>query len=178
MRSSEILQMAAMAGLVLLFGGCRQQPAGETTTSPAYRVYVTNEQSGDLAIINGSTGTIEKTVPLGRRPRGIRRSPDGHMLYIALSGSPIAGPGVDESTLPAPDKRQDGIAVFDVATQKVIRVIRGSSDPEQLAVSRSGRLFIASEDTGKAVVIDIASGRVIAIDRCRRGARGRIAQPR
>ena len=36
------------------------------------------------------------TIPLGKRPRGIKASPDRTMLYVALSGSPAAGPGVDE----------------------------------------------------------------------------------
>ena len=41
---------------------------------------------------------------LGKRPRGIRVSPDRTQLYIALSGSPISPPGVDESKLPPPDR--------------------------------------------------------------------------
>src|SRR5262245_27306483 len=68
------------------------RPAG------SYYVYVTNERSGDLTIIDSVTNEAVKTVKLGKRPRGIHASPDKKTIYVALSGSPIAGPGVDEST--------------------------------------------------------------------------------
>jgi hypothetical protein len=43
---------------------------------------------------------------------------------VALSGSPIAPPGVDESTLPPPDKRADGIGVVSVADRKLLRIVK------------------------------------------------------
>jgi YVTN family beta-propeller protein len=128
-----------------------------------YYAYVTNEIAGDLSIIDGRSLKVVATVPLGRRPRGIVASPDGRELYIALSGSPIEGPPGQRRAQPPPDKSADGIGVFDIATRTVVRVIRGVSDPEKLAVSRDGRrLYVASEDTGNAVVLDVASGRTLA----------------
>ena len=67
---------------------------------PAVGLYVTNELSGDLSVIDATTLSIVTTIRLGKRPRGIAASPDGRRLYVALSGSPNAGPGVDEKTLP------------------------------------------------------------------------------
>lgn len=129
----------------------------------AYRVLVTNERSGTLSVIDGITRATVATVPLGKRPRGLKTSPDGKLLYVALSGSPIAGPGVDESKLPPADKGADGIGIVDLATLKLVKVLRGVSDPEQLAVSADGkRLFVASEDTGQAIVLDAADGKVLA----------------
>lgn len=128
-----------------------------------YRVLVTNERSGTLSVIDGATRKVTATVALGKRPRGLKVSPDGRFLYVALSGSPIAGPGVDESKLPPADKGADGIGVVDLNTLKLDRVLRGVSDPEQLAVSADGRrLYIASEDTGQAIVMDASDGRVLA----------------
>jgi YVTN family beta-propeller protein len=158
----------AAASLVLLAGAIascdqKQPTAAAPSTPPAgHRVYVTNERSGDLTVIDGQSGQVVATIPLGKRPRGVRASADGRTLYIALSGSPIAGPGIDEKTLPPPDKSADAIAVFDVAESKVQRLITGVSDPEQTAVSRAGKLYVASEDTGQALVIDIASGKTEA----------------
>src|ERR1035441_302952 len=77
-----------------------------------FRIYVTNEKSADLRVIDAATLQVIATVPLGKRPRGIHASPDRHFLYMTLSGSPLAGPGVDESKLPPPDKTADGIGVF------------------------------------------------------------------
>jgi YVTN family beta-propeller protein len=59
---------------------------------PNMGVSVTNEISGDLTVIDAETLTPVTTIPLGKRPRGIVASPDGKRLYVALSGSPIAGP--------------------------------------------------------------------------------------
>ena len=96
----------------------------------AFRLYVSNEVSGDLTIIDSATYKVIATVPLGKRPRGIHASPDRKTIFIAVSGSPVAGPGVDESTLPPPDRSADGIAVFDVKQNKVVRIIHAGVDPE------------------------------------------------
>src|SRR5262245_25358149 len=138
-------------------------PAQDGSSAAPYRVYVTNEISGDLTIIDGSTRRVEANVPLGKRPRGIRPSHDGKLLFIALSGSPLAPPGVDESKLPPPDRAADGIGVFDIAANTIVRTLRGVSDPEQLVLSHDdSRVFVASEDASVAVVIDVASGKTLA----------------
>lgn len=84
-------------------------------------------------------------------------------MYVALSGSPIAPPGVNEEALPPADKKADGIGVFDVRQRRLLRVIPGGSDPEQLAVSQDGRwLFVANEDVGQLSVIEARDGAPIA----------------
>lgn len=129
-----------------------------------FRVLVTNERSGDLSVIDGATREVLATIALGKRPRGLKISPDGKRLYVALSGSPIAPPGTDEDSLPPADKGADGIGVVDLDQLSLVNVLRGVSDPEQLAISADGRkLYIASEDTGQAVVMDAQSGQQLAV---------------
>ena len=124
--------------------GCHQTkpstgPIAEPhSESSAPRIYVTNEVSGDLSVIDSGNFDVIGTIPLGKRPRGIHASPDQKTLYVALSGSPIAGPDVDESTLPPPDKSADGIGVFDVQQNKLLRIIPGGSDPENFDLSKDG----------------------------------------
>lgn len=130
---------------------------------PASRVFITNEASGSLTVIDAATQSVIATAPLGKRPRGIQASPDGKFLYVALSGSPSAPPGVDEKTLPPPDRSADGIGEIDADTYRVKRVIHAGNDPEQLAVSGDGtRLYVANEDAGQVSVVDLASGTVTA----------------
>src|SRR5206468_8271456 len=106
---------------------CRQEPAKPEPAAakpaaaapiPAVRVFVTIEASGDLTVIDAATQTVVATAPLGKRPRGIKVSPDRKSLYVALSGSPNAGPGVDPKTLPPPDRSADGIGEVDADTYK------------------------------------------------------------
>ena len=139
------------------------EPAPEITAPSPYLVYVTNERSGDLTVIAGGTHEVIATYPLGKRPRGIKVSPDGTRLFVALSGSPPAPPGIDESTLPPPDRSADGVGVVDVETGEVVTVLQGGTDPEQVALNQDGtRLYVANEDAGTASVIDIETGEVLA----------------
>jgi YVTN family beta-propeller protein len=157
-----------IVGIAVICASCSQPTPSEKAEqkappeSSAFRIYVTNEVSGDMTIIDSAKYTVIATVPLGKRPRGIHASPDRKTIYVALSGSPIAGPDVDESTLPPPDKSADGIGVFDVAQQKVVRIIKGGSDPENFDISKDGtQLYISNEDDAAVSVVDIASGAVM-----------------
>jgi len=152
----------------VFLSGCRQtRPSTEAvTTTPsetsAPRIYVTNEASGDLSVIDSGNLSVIATIPLGKRPRGIHASPDRRTLYVALSGSPIAGPDVDESTLPPPDKSADGIGVFDVQQNKLLKLIPGGSDPENFDVSKDGKqLYISNEDISAMSIVDIASAAIV-----------------
>jgi YVTN family beta-propeller protein len=152
----------AAALLLPLLLAAQTLRADGTAYAPAYRVYVTNEFGGTLSVVDGRTGMVTATVDLGKRPRGLKIAPDGRALYVALSGSPIAGPGVDEKSLPPPDKSADGIGIVDTKSLRLNRVLRGASDPEQLAVSPDGKhLFVASEDTGAALMMDAGKGTIL-----------------
>src|ERR671913_511992 len=113
---------AVLAVCGLVAAGCnREQPANQSGQPPdpnGPRIYVSDETGGNVIVINPDEGTVVERIPVGKRPRGIRVSRDGKQLLIALSGSPIAGPGVDESKLPPPDRAADGIGVVDIAGKK------------------------------------------------------------
>src|SRR5690606_28983049 len=117
--------------LMLVSAGCTQ------SSKPPYLVYVTNETSGDMSVIDPNLEEPIGTIPLGKRPRGIHAN--GGLIYVALSGSPPAPPGVDESTLPPPDRSADGIGVVDPKQKKVLRKLYGGSDPEEFAVDKDGK---------------------------------------
>lgn len=149
------MKASAAALLVTVLAACSTRPTGP-------RVYVTNESAGTLSVIDVRSNTVVRTIPLGKRPRGVKASADGRLLYVALSGSPVAGPGVDESKLPPPDRSADGIGVVDLAAGKIVRVIKSGQDPEQLAVGPDGRLFVANEDASKATIIDPVGNAIVA----------------
>jgi YVTN family beta-propeller protein len=150
------------AAFLLACGSASRENASAPERQGAYRIYVTNEASGDLSVIDSSSHEVVATVKLGKRPRGIHASPDRKTIYVALSGSPMAPPGVDESKLPPPDRTADGIGIFEVATNRLLRVIPSGSDPEEFDVSKDGKLlYVSNEDASQAAIVDIAAAKVI-----------------
>jgi YVTN family beta-propeller protein len=117
MKQPSVTIPLLLGALAVACGAC-------TTAPPRNRVYVTNESSGDLSVIDADTQMVVATAPLGKRPRGIRVSGDQKRLYVALSGSPNAGPGMDVKSLPPPDRSADGIGEIDADTYKIIRIIQ------------------------------------------------------
>jgi YVTN family beta-propeller protein len=135
-------------------------PAVAVAAAPA-RLYVSAEDGGDIVVVDPEAGQVVGRIPVGKRPRGIKLSPDGKTLYVALSGSPRGGPGVDESKLPPGDRAADGIGVVDLATGKLLRTFESGQDPESLDVSRDGKtLYVSNEETAETSVLDVASGKV------------------
>ena len=159
---------------------CMWAAAPAHAAPAAYRIYVTNERSGDLTVINGADFSVMATIPVGKRPRGIHVSPDGKTVYVAVSGTPIEAPpqidangnpiferkkgGDDDDDDANADKSADGIATVDVATGKLTGKLQGGSDPEEFDLSRDGKsIYISNEDVKTASVIDIAAARVAHI---------------
>src|SRR5216117_370267 len=124
----------------------------------SYLVFVSNERSGDVTVIDGATDSVVGSFPVGKRPRGIHATPDGRRVFVTLSGSPRMAPGLDENRAPA-DKRADGLGVIDSSARKLIDRWHVGSDPEQFAISKDGKFaFIANEDDASASIVDLGSG--------------------
>src|SRR5690242_2448045 len=91
--ATEWMLTAALGAVLVSTAACGSggsAPGGATSAAPPVRVYVTNEASGDISVIDPATQSVIATVKVGKRPRGLKVSPDGTMLYVALSGSPNA----------------------------------------------------------------------------------------
>jgi YVTN family beta-propeller protein len=137
--------------------------AAPPVTASGPRLLVTNEDSGDVTVIDLAREEVTAKIAVGKRPRGIRVSPDGRLVFVALSGSVKSGPNVDESTLPPPDRGADGIGVLDTAQWKLVRVLKSGQDPEHFDISRDGKtLFVSNEETGETSSVDVSSGEVTA----------------
>src|SRR5580693_4318307 len=153
---------------------------GAGAAATPWQLFVSNEKSGDVTVIDGADLKVLATIPVGKRPRGIHVSPDSSKVYVALSGTPIEPPPQldaqgnpifqrgkgaakddDDDDAGTSDKSADGVGVVDVAQQKLIGRINAGSDPEEFALSKDGtHLYVSNEDTKTASVINIASGKV------------------
>ena len=127
-------------------------------------VFVSNEGSGTITILDPATDSAVATISVGTRPRGIRVSADARTVYVALTGSPRCPPTMpdEECDRMVADKTKDGIGVVDVTSRRLVRVLPGGSDPETFDVSRDGsRIFVSNEDVDSATIVDVASGRIL-----------------
>src|ERR1700758_3246176 len=151
----------AAAALMVSFLACGAPAA--TAAAAAERLYVSDETGGDVVVVDPERRRVVARIAVGKRPRGIQLSPDRQRLYVALSGSPIAGPNVDESKLPPPDRRYDGIGVVDLRLQKLVNTYPSGADPEAFALSHDGKvLYVSNEDVGKLSAVDLTQGAVRA----------------
>jgi YVTN family beta-propeller protein len=128
---------------------------------PGPLVYVSEEDDGFVAVVDPARAEVVTRIAVGKRPRGMKVSRDGKTLYVALSGSPRAGPGVDEARLPAPDRSADGIGVVDLVQRRLVRTLASGQDPEAFDLSPDGKtLYVSNEETAEMTVLDAASGKI------------------
>jgi YVTN family beta-propeller protein len=143
-----------------LLAGCSKKP--EQVPVNEERVYVSDEDGGNVVVISAVSDAVVARIAVGKRPRGVRVSPDGTRLFVALSGVPKAGPGVKDVDLPPADPSKDGIGIVDLASLKLVRVIPGGPDPELFDVTGDGkRLWVSNEDAAEASLVDVEAGKVV-----------------
>src|SRR5580658_2626132 len=131
---------------------CPEIASAQGAAGENYYIYVSNERSDSVSVIDGATREVVATIPVGKRPRGIHPSPDGKTVYVAVSGTPPEPPPKldangnpifqkghdDDDDNKNADKSADGITVIDVAQRKLMGKLPAGSDPEQFAVSQDG----------------------------------------
>lgn len=173
-RISRLRWFQTLSPLLIVLG------CGAAAARPAYQVFVSNEKSEDVTVIDGGNFTVVATIPVGKRPRGIQGSPDGKTVYVALSGTPAKPPAQmdaagnpvfsnhnggtkdgDDGDHVSADKAADGIGVIDVARRKLTGKLNAGSDPEEFALSKDGsRIYISNEDVKTASVMNVATSKV------------------
>src|SRR5436305_284690 len=97
------------AAVLFALSMCAARFAPAQATASVH-VYVSNEASHDVSVIDPMTNSVVATIPVGARARGIQSSPDGKRIYVATSDSSLSTTG-----------KGDGIAVIDVASRKMVR---------------------------------------------------------
>jgi YVTN family beta-propeller protein len=145
--------VVANALLLASLSACHRTPA------PAPLLYTSDEAGGVVVAVDPTAGNVVASIPVGKRPRGLKVSRDGKLLFVALSGSPRGGPGVDESKLPPGDRSADGVGVVDLATKTLVRTLPSGQDPETFDFSPDGKtLYVSNEETAELSVLDVATG--------------------
>ncbi len=124
---------------------------GVAATPDGSRVYGGNLDDGLLTVIDGRTGRLVKSIPLGARAHGLDLSPDGRWLFVS-SGNLVAG------------KPFDQIVVVDTRAGRVVkRLAYGGKSPAHVDVDKRGRLLFAADILSNDVaILSIPEGRLVA----------------
>src|SRR2546426_1677966 len=100
MRASQRAGLLLATALVL----------GHAGADAETRVFVTNEKSDDVTVIDATTRKVVTTIPVGKRPRGVAVSPDGRRVYVTNSNS-------------------DSLSVIDTKSLAVLRTVPAGPRP-------------------------------------------------
>jgi PQQ-dependent catabolism-associated beta-propeller protein len=106
------------------------------------RVFVTNEKSNNVTVIQAVSGKVLGTIAVGQRPRGITVSADGRRVFVANSNS-------------------NNVSVIDSASLKVIDTFPAGVDPEGITIDRRNRLYVANENESALTIIDVSKREII-----------------
>src|SRR3989449_9689020 len=80
--------MAARASSVVALALCATAAPAQ---SPGPLLYVSNEIANTISVIAPASGSVVRTIAVGKRPRGMALSPDGHTVYVALGQDDAIG---------------------------------------------------------------------------------------
>ena len=105
-------------------------------------VFVGNEKSNTITVLDQNNNVI-KSFDTCARPRGMHFSADRTEFFVGCADDSI-------------------IAVYEVATQKLLRRIRNVEEPETFDLHPNGRhLYVSNEEDAAASVYDVVSGEFI-----------------
>jgi YVTN family beta-propeller protein len=122
-------------------GSSPQRVAVNPTTN---RVYVSNNGSNNVSIVDGSTNAVIATTPVGSKPMGVAVNPTTNRVYVANQGS-------------------NNVSVLDGSSNAVIATIAVGTGPIEVAVNpTTNRVYVTNSQSNTASVIDGASNTVIA----------------
>ena len=121
-------------------------PFGIGVQPDGSRVYVANQNSNTVSVINTTTNSVQANIGLGGglSPFGLAVSPDGTHVYTA-------------------DYASNAVTVIDTATETSSAVVGVGKYPKMVAVSPdSSRVYVTNSGSNSVSVIDSASNTVTA----------------
>jgi YVTN family beta-propeller protein len=124
-----------LAQTVVATVGVGVNPLGVGVNPSTGRVYVANDGSNTVSVIDGNTNTVIATVGVGSQPEGVGVNPSTGRVYVANDGS-------------------NTVSVIDAHANTVIATIAVGSRPQGVGVNPStGRVYVSNDASGTVSVI-------------------------
>ena len=108
------------------------------------RIYITNHAGGNVSVIDPVTNKVVQVIEGLEVPHGINFSPDGSRIYIS-------------------SESEKALVVLDQKTGNIIKKVALSGEPNNLMVTKDGRLVLVCihEAPGALDIIDTASLKLV-----------------
>jgi YVTN family beta-propeller protein len=123
-------------------GGCH---SGELAVNPVTnRIYVTNQDTNSVTVIDGATDTVVTTISVGDQPRGVEVNPVTNLIYVT---------NIVSNTL----------SVIDGATNTVVGTIAVGANPSGVTVnSQTNRIYVADSSGNDVSIVNGNTNTVLA----------------
>jgi YVTN family beta-propeller protein len=89
------------------------------------RLFVANEDTGTLTVVNSASGTVEASVPVGKEPEGVRVTPDGRWVVVTSESG-------------------NAIYVIDAHSLKIVKSVPVGKRPRDVAFAPDGKTVYVS----------------------------------
>ncbi len=163
-------------------------PWGVAVNPSTNRIYVVNEYSNNISVIDGAGNTVVGTpVPVGSYPLGVTVNPTTNRIYVANSGSnnvtvingatntvvgtpvPVGSHPVGVAVNPSTNRiyvansHDNNVSVIDGGSNSVVGTpVPVGSWPEGVAVNPStNRIYVSNDNSNNLTVIDGATNTVV-----------------
>ena len=147
-------------------------------------MYVSNEYSHQLSVINLHERKVERQINTGKRPIDVSLAPGGKTLFVAVYGEGRVnvydtesfkeaeliptGKGahgmamsVDGKTLFVSNRDANSVSEIDVASRKVARTFQVPMGPDMMEVTPDGKeLWVTGRYGSQVFVIDLSTGKI------------------
>jgi len=134
------IKLAAFLSVLLSITLAQTPPVSAKATG---KVFVSNEKSNTLTILD-LAGKVVQTLETCARPRGMTLNPERTAIYVGCSDD-------------------DTIALYDIASLRLVRRYRNITAPETFDLHPDGRhLYISNEDDSEMSVLDLEAGEIVA----------------
>ena len=108
-------------------------------------IFISNEGSDNITVIDLDTHKILANIESGKRPRDMKIIPEKNQLLVAAS-------------------EDDRINIINYKSYEIVGHIETGDDPEIFDISPNGKIIVVSnEDDNEATIIDSSTGKIIRV---------------
>ena len=142
------VRLFALAAVMLPFTACRSHDFPQYPADYREYVYVTNQDSGTVTVIDAVNVRVDREIAVGQNPVALASSPTRNEIYVLNSGAV---------------SQNGSLSVIDAQHNTVVATIPLHRQPVSIDLDPSGdTAYIANEGSNFISVVDLKSRREIA----------------